>query len=141
MTTAIFDPVAYQRFCSSKTIEELLEIVAFEAHTYEHEAKEIARTELLSRGIDEVRLPEVVRDLKVRRYDLLTAPPETTAVKLPRWMFWVCLIESGPLSWGILLYLAHTDRPRELVDAFWTIVLGLVIKVVVPMAVLAGLMG
>ena len=135
MSAPAFDAEALRRSYRAMPRDELLVIVSTEAHEYEAEAVEIARAELRERGADDAQLEEAVRDLKARRFDELMAAGRPPEAKLPRWMFWVCLIESSTISLFIIIYLGSKGRGRAFQGALAAISIGWVIKFCLTVAV------
>ena len=125
-----FDAEGMRQSCSSMRVDELLAIVSVDASTYQDEALEIARDELRARHLDGPQLEESVRFLKARFYDQRKSESAPGRTRLPRWMFWVCVMESAVISLLILTHLAETERSRAIRDATQAIGLGWVLKIV-----------
>jgi len=126
--TEFIDADVLRHSYSSMGVDELLAIVSIDASTYQDQALEIARDELRARHIDGPQLEESVHGLKARLYDELKSESAPSRTKLPRWMFWVCLIESAIWSLSILDHLAEAERNPAMKDAIRAIKLGWALK-------------
>lgn len=122
MSLPNIDPNALTAVYKDLDSEELLRILADGAAEYERVALQQARAELVSRGMSSEEIEGAVAEgLDARGR---AGPPS-----LPRWMFWICLIESGTFSLWILFFLLYAGRRAEANEGIFACVLGWAWKV------------